>query len=1130
MESFGAILRIVLQRSLANYRLLATVVVGIVLSSALMSSVIIYSDAIRDLGLKHTLAQKDPLSLDIKVVSSSQTAQQQPYPGLRDGVDAKLKAYAGGILGSIVNYGRSATFYLTAPGAPIPADANKPRSFFQFVDGLPEHVRVTDGVAPGAALAATADAPPRIEVWIGQKTADALVVRTGDEFDLHPFWRLDVKPIRVVVAGIIEPNDAAEEYWFGNDRFADTSSVWSTYPFFSDEATFVNVIAAYLPDIDGTFEFYGFVDPGKIDSKNARQVEVSVSALESDLRQSFVRTTMRSDLPSTIAAYREKLFFTRLPLFALMLQIVGIVLYYLVMVSGMVVERQAGEIALLKSRGASNAQIISIYGIEGSFLCAFAVVFGPILAGAAISALGPTPPFRDLSGGDPLEVHVTLTAVLMAGLGALLSFAAMLWPAYRATAYSVVHYKSHLARPPQQPAFLRYYLDLALIGVGAFAFYELRQRGSLVTDKLFGNLSADPLLLATPALFMLMIALVFLRLFPVILRVVSWAARGLPGATIPLGLWHLVRSPLQYTRLILLLLLVTAVGMFAAGFRATLERSYDDRSSYAAGADARIEGIREPARKANSALTEIVRLTTGAKEVTPVLRTAATYSPTFYTSEDVTMMGIDRASFKEVVYWRGDFAAGGLDSLLDKLDQPPGPGAEAAIVPPGVRFVGMWAKVALPQNAGFLGMRLEDGEGVFWTFFMGTEGARREDGWAFYVADLTRPFGVGVGGARPSSASPLQLDAVFVRLGGTPQNTERYTLAVDDLQYTKAEIIEPGWGQAGFTNGGVVIEPFEDLDRYELITGAIQRGDPGSLTRGEGAAMQGDFVGTLSFLRTRGGTPVVGMRRHEVQGALRVAVNSKFLSDHNAKIGDELRMYLNSSYVQVQIVASFDLFPSFDPAARGRFFVADLAALQAAGNRVPSITDNLFANEAWVKGFDGPALTQADLADKNLQANAVFDRSTIRAVQASDPLIAASWEGILFLAFAAVLVLTALGFVVSSYLAAQTRSLEFAILRTMGFTRRQIFALVTFEQFFVIIIGLVAGTLLGFPLVRLMIGYMGLTETGADVLPPLVSRVSWGAVAISYALLGIVFVATSMSLVVAYSRLAVHRALRMGEL
>jgi ABC-type antimicrobial peptide transport system permease subunit len=134
------------------------------------------------------------------------------------------------------------------------------------------------------------------------------------------------------------------------------------------------------------------------------------------------------------------------------------------------------------------------------------------------------------------------------------------------------------------------------------------------------------------------------------------------------------------------------------------------------------------------------------------------------------------------------------------------------------------------------------------------------------------------------------------------------------------------------------------------------------------------------------------------------------------------------------------------------------------------------------------------------------------------------------LCFATVLMLTALGFIVYSYLTAQTRRLEFAILRTMGFSSRQILSLVTFEQCFVIIAGVLAGTLLGLPLGRLMIGYMGITESGTKVLPPLVSEVSWVTVATAYAILGVMFIGTIAALVSLYSRLAVHRALRMGEL
>ena len=436
-------------------------------------------------------------------------------------------------------------------------------------------------------------------------------------------------PVKITIVGLIEPNDPSEEYWFGNaHRLVVGKTRWPTYPFVIDERTLVEVIAPYyLPSIDGTFETFAFVDSTRVNSRNAETVERNLRALERGVRAQLELSSLSSELPDVIAEYQEKLFFTRLPLFALMLLIVGIALYYLVLVSTMLVERQTGEIALLKSRGAGLGQIMTVYLIEGLALTVSAVVLGPLLASGMIRLLGPTPPFADLSQGELLRVTLTAEAFGLAALGAVLALIALLWPAYRASGATMVHYKQGLARPDRQPLFLRYYLDLVLIGVGAFLFYQLRQRGSLVTENLFGDLSADPLLLVSPALFMLMIALVFLRLFPVVLRVASWALRGLSGATILLGLWRMVRSPLHYSRLILLLLLATSVGMFAAGFRATLDRSFEDRAAYEAGAAGRLVDIRSPSRLSPARLEQTIESIDGLDGASAAARIEVAYSP-----------------------------------------------------------------------------------------------------------------------------------------------------------------------------------------------------------------------------------------------------------------------------------------------------------------------------------------------------------------------------------------------------------------------------------------------------------------------------------------------------------------------
>src|SRR5207302_8673390 len=95
------------------------------------------------------------------------------------------------------------------------------------------------------------------------------------------------------------------------------------------------------------------------------------------------------------------------------------------------------------------------------------------------------------------------------------------------------------------------------------------------------------------------------------------------------------------------------------------------------------------------------------------------------------------------------------------------------------------------------------------------------------------------------------------------------------------------------------------------------------------------------------------------------------------------------------------------------------------------------------------------LADNYVTLSGILD------TQQRDPLVAASWEGILFLAFAAALVLTALGFIVYSYLTANARSLEFAVLRTMGLSTLQIVGVVSFEQLFVVAAGVIPGNILG---------------------------------------------------------------------
>ena len=406
MWGLFSVIPIVARRVVANARLLLAVVIGAVLASAIMSTTAIYTDAIRDLGLSYAISKHSPDDLNLVIRSTSQTGIAADYDRSQEYIESAAQGWIGNIMdGQPTAIGRSATFYPTAPGQPVDeANQGRDRGHFIFVTGLEQHINILQGVLPGDAPPATPDAAPTLDVAVGAETASRLGISLGQEFDMNPFWRLELDPIRVRVVGIIEAKDPEEDFWVNQDELLSFHSTnWDTIPMVITRNTFFNAIVGYLPTMTSDYTTLVYLDTSGVNSRNADSVRFALQGYSSNLASNVLRTTVQTQLPDVLGSYDEKLFFTRIPLLVLVLQIAAIVLYYLFMVSTMLVERQASEIALLKSRGATTFQVMRIYVLEGLGIAAFALLLGPPLAALVVGLLGHTPPFHDLSGGSQPE-------------------------------------------------------------------------------------------------------------------------------------------------------------------------------------------------------------------------------------------------------------------------------------------------------------------------------------------------------------------------------------------------------------------------------------------------------------------------------------------------------------------------------------------------------------------------------------------------------------------------------------------------------------------------------------------------------------------------------------------------------
>jgi ABC-type lipoprotein release transport system permease subunit len=1148
MLGLFTVLPIVTRRVKANARLLLAVVIGAVLAAAIMSTTSIYTDAIRDLGLKYALDERGEDEINMTIVSSSQPSTADSFSRSQDFIETAAENELGGVLDDeVTSIGRSSTFFPSAPGQPFPPEESRPRSHLNFITGVDEHLSV-EGRMPGDA-STTAGVAPEIEVAVGAETAQRLGIKVGDKFDLHPFWQLNVEPVHVTVVGLVTQNDPGEAYWLKQtDLFTFATSTWDTIPFLVTRETFFNAVAAYLPSMVSDYTTLLYVDTSSINARNADSVLQSTTSFETLLTTNVTRSAIASQLPDVLTTFDEKLFFTRIPLLVLVLQIAAIVLYYLFMVSTMLIERQAGEIALLKSRGATTGQVMKIYFVEGLAIFAIAMVAGPPLAATVISLLGQTPPFADLTDGSNLSVHLSPAAYLWAGGGALLAFITLLVPAYLATRRTVVQQRAASARPSNQPFFMRYYLDLGLAGAGALLLYQLDRRGGLVTEGFFGEQSVDPVMLLAPAFFILTVGIVFLRLFPVVLRLLAWVVARAQGAAVLIGMWQLVRNPVHYSRLVLLLMLATAVGMFAASFGATLETSYADRAYYESGASYRLTDTRAiPGSGPFGAADETANLL-GAEGATPVYRTSGSQGETI-SRLSVDLLAVDADTFDDIAYFRSDFAAGSMSSLMDKLreQRPETFGVE---MPADARWLGLWVNPVNMPSAFALQIEAYDATGRYFSYLLGPDDVQQMPvGWNLLVTDLKRP-GTNftnafvrrntafdrVNGPYPilEPQGPLTLTSIMLR-SPTRLAAPFGGIQFDDLHTTPAATLDPELetrkvrfdpdrAQGGLPDATEVYN-FDSVADFVPLQGVL----PTKLNDQTRAVAAGSYTSLeLSWQPQPGLLSGHGLQFSSGGGPMAVLASTGFMEATGLKVGDVTNLFITNLFMNVQIVDTYDLFPTLKDPRENASLIADGPTLAALINANPA-GPLQYPNEIWFEGDEESLNALNEGVESSKFGGQVVSFEELQLAQQKDPLVAAGWEGILFISFAAILILSAIGFLIYSYLTAQRRTLEFAVLRTMGFSKKQIAIVVGFEQVFVIGLGMIAGTLMGMRLGSLMIRYMGLTETGDEVLPPMHLEISWFTVGTAWLVLGLVFLVTIGAVVLLYSRLALHRVLRIGE-
>ncbi|NMA96333.1 MAG: ABC transporter permease, partial [Clostridiales bacterium] len=576
-------LLLVWRKMLSNKWMVICLLIGFILAVAMVSSIPMYTNGIlqrmltKDLEEYQLSSGNYPGRYHIKAQYSKKSFKNQFYK------------YDDQITGEMIDEFKlpyiSKTRHLSIDYIYVLPEIQrqeKPKKQFiklEALTGIDDHCEIKHGRLPSKEKDGNI-----YEVMVTEEAMQKKDLILDEVYNVQSIIKDEPLPLKLKVVGVFSPKDKGDGYWFQGEYAYGESLIMNEELYFSE------VLDNEMLPIN-TSQWYYAIDYHKMVIDNLDNI---LNAYKRQERMFAENRNVDINMPSIpiIERYSERESQLKTSLWVLNVPILLMLAFYLYMISNLIIEGESDEIAIMQSRGASPVQIFYSYLVESAIIGIVSLAVGPPLGLAMCKIIGSANGFLEFIGRVALPVALDIKVYIYSLWAMVLSMLTMLIPAYGWSRVGIVERKQEKTkRKTRKSMWKRYFIDFVLLALAAYGTYNftLRQKTLEITGAEASELTIDPLLFLVSTLFILGTGLLFLRLYPYIVRLIAWIGKDFWPTSIYTSFIQVGRSGGQNEFIMLFLIMALSIGLFSANAARTVNRSIEERIKYSVGADISIK-------------------------------------------------------------------------------------------------------------------------------------------------------------------------------------------------------------------------------------------------------------------------------------------------------------------------------------------------------------------------------------------------------------------------------------------------------------------------------------------------------------------------------------------------------------